>query len=302
MPPLAGWCRTADAEDFEVSHCVSVSPSFVRDLCDGVLGMIVDQELSCHYELPADLSLCHVASVAISVDGVYVPMVDEGFREAMSGSISLHDQEGQRLHSIYVATSPEHGKAAFEVLLEHEIGQIKAILPEVTYLGVADGASSNWLFLEEHVSLSLIDYYHASEYLAAFAKACWGQSLEAKTWFDTYKTILKEKENGVKRVIKELQKQLKHFQSQDNQRSELQKIVQYFKNQSPKMNYYWHKQNNYPIGSGVVEAACKTLVKNRTNQSGMRWKRNGMDAVLTTRALKASPLRWNQCWKNYMAA
>jgi len=52
-----------------------------------------------------------------------------------------------------------------------------------------------------------------------------------------------------------------------------------------------------PIGSGVTEAACKTLVKARLCGSGMKWTRAGAQTVLTLHALLMSTPRWSSLWK-----
>jgi hypothetical protein len=62
------------------------------------------------------------------------------------------------------------------------------------------------------------------------------------------------------------------------------------------MDYSLNRQLGVPIGSGVVEAACKHVVKHRVGGSGMRWKRKGLQAVLTLRSLYLSTGRWEQYW------
>ena len=62
------------------------------------------------------------------------------------------------------------------------------------------------------------------------------------------------------------------------------------------MTYAQNTKNNFPIGSGVTEAACKTLVKQRLCNSGMRWKEKGAAAVLSLRGLAHTDCRWEQFW------
>lgn len=62
------------------------------------------------------------------------------------------------------------------------------------------------------------------------------------------------------------------------------------------MNYSDHVNAKLSIGSGVTEAACKTLIKQRFCRSGMRWKDKGMKIVLSLRQLIKSGTRWNQFW------
>ncbi len=63
------------------------------------------------------------------------------------------------------------------------------------------------------------------------------------------------------------------------------------------MNYPAHMEKDLPIGSGVTEAACKTLVKQRLCGSGMRWKNRGAKVILSLRAIVQSKGRWQQFWE-----
>ena len=78
----------------------------------------------------------------------------------------------------------------------------------------------------------------------------------------------------------------------------LSAAITYFKNNIVKsrMNYAEHVAANHPIGSGVTEAACKTIVKQRLGQSGMQWKDKGAGIILSLRALTHSSGRWEQFW------
>ena len=73
----------------------------------------------------------------------------------------------------------------------------------------------------------------------------------------------------------------------------------YFRNQvkGRRMDYAALTARGIPIGSGVTEAACKVLVKQRLCGSGMRWKERGAAAVLSLRALTYTTGRWDQFWE-----
>ena len=75
--------------------------------------------------------------------------------------------------------------------------------------------------------------------------------------------------------------------------------ITYFKNNinAGRMKYYKHTEESLPIGSGVIEAACKTIIKHRLSASGMRWKSNGIKIILSLRALIKTKGRWNQFWE-----
>ena len=65
------------------------------------------------------------------------------------------------------------------------------------------------------------------------------------------------------------------------------------------MQYYKNTEMNMPIGSGVTESACKSLVKNRMCMGAARWKDNGATVVLTLRSLHITHGRWSQFWNKY---
>jgi hypothetical protein len=72
--------------------------------------------------------------------------------------------------------------------------------------------------------------------------------------------------------------------------------MRYFANHLHQMDYKRYQDMGWPIGSGVTEAACKTLVKQRLCRSGMRWKEDGAQMILSLRALLLTPTRWDQFW------
>lgn len=76
----------------------------------------------------------------------------------------------------------------------------------------------------------------------------------------------------------------------------LSAAVTYFHNHLDQMDYALYQERHYPIGSGVTEAACKTVIKQRLCCSGMRWKETGAAVVLSLRTLVLTPTRWSQFW------
>ena len=80
-------------------------------------------------------------------------------------------------------------------------------------------------------------------------------------------------------------------------RTQLQQCITYFTNHLHQMHYARYLEKGMPIGSGVTEAACKTLVKQRLCCSGMRWTSAGAQIILSLRALALTPTRWDQFWQ-----
>jgi hypothetical protein len=94
--------------------------------------------------------------------------------------------------------------------------------------------------------------------------------------------------------------EMKSFDEQNEipqaQKEKFESAITYFDNNKGKMCYAKNIKQNLPIGSGVTEAACKVIVKQRLCGSAMKWKENGAATVLRLRCLNYSSGRWNQFW------
>lgn len=88
---------------------------------------------------------------------------------------------------------------------------------------------------------------------------------------------------------------LKHLVSKHPKKEIVARELCYFRKNRKRMNYAALKSAGFMIGSGVVEAACKTLVTQRLKQSGMRWSTGGAQAILTPRGWDQSE-RFDQAW------
>lgn len=119
---------------------------------------------------------------------------------------------------------------------------------------------------------------------------------EQKQWLDQSCHKLKHDVGAAALLYKEmlqLSQSLEHPKTiQDN----LVAAVTYFRNHLHQMNYAFYRDRQFPIGSGVTEAACKTVIKQRLCCSGMRWKETGAAVVLSLRTLVLTPTRWTQFW------
>src|SRR4028119_245077 len=180
--------------DLGENHRRSVAVSFIQRVSEAVASIIEAKEESWNYA-PPKLDV-EIASVAIGLDGTCMLLCDTGWREAMVGTISLYDAEGERQHTIYIGATPEYGKAIFLERLEREIGRTKSRYPQATYVGIADGAADNWQFLTRHTSEQVLDFYHATGYLGAVAVALHPKDLTLqKQWLDISCHALKH-DNG----------------------------------------------------------------------------------------------------------
>ena len=281
--------------DLVENHRRPVAVSYIQRVSETVASIVEAKEESWNY-VPPQLEV-EIASVAIGLDGTCMLLCDTGWREAMVGTISLYDALGERQHTIYIGATPEYGKASFLERLEREIGRTKARYPQATYVGIADGAASNWQFLNRHTTQQVLDFYHASGYLGAVAVALYPKDLtQQQQWLNQTCHQLKHDSGSAAQLyeqMRELSQSQEHPQTvQDN----LSAAVTYFQNHLHQMNYAFYRSQHYPIGSGVTEAACKTVIKQRLCCSGMRWKEAGASVVLGLRTLVLTSTRWNQFW------
>ena len=160
--------------DLAENHGRQVATSYIQNVAEWVGNIAAAKEEDWEYELPK-LSV-PIATVVVSLDGAMIPMADsEGYREAMVGTLSFYDPEGERAHTIYLAAAPEYGKREFMQRMTREIDRAKRHYREARYLGIADGAASNWSFLEQHTERQLIDFFHVSEYVGTLAQARYPQ-------------------------------------------------------------------------------------------------------------------------------
>ena len=76
-----------------------------------------------------------VHAISIGLDGTSMLMHDDGWREAMCGTIAFYDDQGERLHTIYCGATPEYGKEKFRKKFTREIERVKEKYPDVLYIG-----------------------------------------------------------------------------------------------------------------------------------------------------------------------
>ena len=287
----------AVCRDLKENHNRSIAKATVQNIADWVGGIACAQEEHWEYELP--VINAPISTLVFSLDGAYLLMANEGYREAMVGNISLYDSEGERQHTIYFGAAPEYGKAVFKKRYETEIQRLKARYPDALYLGIADGAKDNWTFLAAHVDRQLLDFYHVTEYLAKASHAVYPKKkdqIERKQWLSDTCSQLKHESQAAQVIYDELIR-IDASQLPKKRQEELEATCTYFKNnQRDRMDYATHITENLPIGSGVTEAACKTLVKQRLCGSGMRWKKRGARIVLSLRALVQTTNQWQAFW------
>jgi hypothetical protein len=282
-------------KDLSDNHGRIVQRKTIQSIGEVVGIVAIAKESSWEYLPTADELDDKVESISIGLDGTCMQMREDGWREAMTGTVSLYNKNGERLHTTYVAASPEYGKEKFLSKLDNAILKIKNNFPKAGTVGLADGAKCNWTFLEKHTDYQVLDFYHATEYLGGFSKAVYKKIEEQKDWMTNACHDLKNEEGSAKDLLNIFKKELlkKHAK---NDKETIGDAVTYFKNNCDRMNYSEILEMNLPIGSGVTEAACKVIVKERMCKAGMRWNDDGAHIVLKLRTLNKTDGSWKHFW------
>ena len=171
------------------------------------------------------------------------------------------------------------------------------------WIALSDGGAGleDWFRVNfGRVDAVILDFYHASEYLAELAKAWHGAGTEAaEAQHQDWAHRLKHEGGQV--ILQELRKL--ELPGRASLHDVWRSTVGYFENQVHRMDYPTYRAHGWQIGSGPIEAACKTVINQRLKGTGMRWSPAGADAMSHLRALFMSERgQWAAYWKHCQAA
>jgi hypothetical protein len=285
----------AVVRDLQENHGRKLAPSYVADIAQAVAEAagqpVVEQNAHTPQSAPAE-----VASAVLGLDGTCALFCEEGFKQCMVGTIALYDKAGERLETIYLGQAPQLGKGDFLERLDAEWQRVCQRYPRASRVALSDGARDYEPWLAERTQWQILDFYHASGYLAGAAPGMNRSKTERAQWLEASCHALKHEQGAAKRLAEELSAQEREGSRTRASAGALSAASGYFAHNIERMNYAVYAAMNFPIGSGVTEAACKTLVKLRLCGSGMKWTRTGAQTVLTLRALLLSSSRWTSLW------
>jgi len=234
-------------------------------------------------------------------DGVMVP-TRPCWEEASTATLSVYDRKGQRLGTVYLGQMPELGQATMTQQLRRLVTDVLAgwegSLPRLHYVTDAGHHPQDFyrtvLAPMKHPRTAerlkwtwAVDYYHAAERITTIAEAIFGSGREASTWAEKMRKVLKDKAAGVRRVLQSAQA-LRRSRGLHGRRKEFEEAVAYLSKYSRWVDYAAYRRVGLPIGSGVTEAACKTIFGYRFKQSGMRWHKETGQHVLDLRVILKS--------------
>jgi len=310
-------------QDLEENHGRSVSVHFVQALTE-LLG-----EMALAVQPAPDTGLMpapkEVAAVAVGVDGACLQITvepepaQEGgaadrtdrrkgrrleWRTGMVGTIAFYNKEGERLGTIYTGCAPpEHsgdGKEDFWFLMERELARVKARYPKARYDGISDGARDFVPWLEENTGELVLDFFHATGYLGGAAPAMVssgpGHQKRTADWLTRACHDLKHQDGAAARLCADMKSRQKTTLLSAASAELLQKAITYFSNNLERMAYAARVRRHLPIGSGVTEAACGLIIKDRMCGRGMRWTLRMAQHIITLRSIISTTA---QCWQTF---
>jgi hypothetical protein len=274
----------------------------------------VEEMLIEAYEIPRE-----ARTVSVSLDRVSVPMeeprprpqgrprkgapkrpIERVYRMAYCGTVTLHDGDGDAIHTIRYGAMPESDAAA---LCEGMASDVVAMRRKRRGLSIAllcDGAPEMWNLLDaafdaetfEGVAIHrLIDFWHVIEKLSEAAHVLSAKD-EAPKLVARWRLAMLNRSSARAAILDELIDSGKEHVRVGDDRP-VHDAITYLTNNEARMDYAAARRQERPIGSGNVEATCKSLVGVRMKRPGARWKTDTGEHVIQLRALALSD-RWTE--------
>ena len=252
-------------------------------------------------------------SVSVSLDRVSVPMeeprpgpqeynkkgipkrmVQRVYRMAYAATVKLHDEKGRALHTLRYGRMPKGDIEELCVALSDDVMTLLRACPSLLVVLLCDGAKELWNVLGKEFNSSelghpvhrLVDLWHLLEKLGSAARALYGES-EGASALATWRLLLLNEPDAVDRVLQTLQDSGKeHVRFADGR--PVHEAITYLQNHRADMNYAQARSLGLPVGSGNVEATCKSLFEVRLKRPGCRWKESTGAQIVDLRALALS--------------
>ncbi len=253
--------------------------------------------------------------LAAGRDGVFVPIRgDDSYREAATATLSVYDRAGERLGTVYLGRMPEPGQGALSEQLTGLITDVLAgwsgPLPRLAY--VTDAGHHQTEYYQRVLKRMrhprrpgeplewewVIDYYHASEYIHKLSQALYRDPRRAQSWAWKMCRWLKTKPQAISRILHSAAA-IRSRRLMVGQSKAYRDAYGYLRDHIKHLDYVCYRRNHLPIGSGVTEAACKTVFAQRLKRSGMAWSVEGGQRIVDLRVIHLSGV-WSQVYQSYL--
>jgi hypothetical protein len=256
----------------------------------------------------------HRPVLAVGRDGIMVPMRHGSCAEASTATVSVYDRQRRRLGTVYLGQMPEAKQAtlsqALTALVQGALRAYAGPVPRLAYVTDKGSAPEDYyrrvLRKMKHPRDGkplawewVLDFYHVCGYLGQMAEALFGAA--TAPWFAKVRRWLRERRQGAAQVARSAMQLLDRRKMTRAHRAAFWKAYRYLRRHRRWMDYEGYRRRGLPIGSGVTEAACKTVFTQRFKRSGMRWGRASGQVLLDLRVVYLSGL-WEEAFARDLAA
>jgi hypothetical protein len=216
----------------------------------------------------------------------------------------VFDRAGKRLTTVYLAHRPELGQATMSQtltdLLQELFRKWDGPLPTLAYVADSGGNESSYfedtLLYMRHPRTGqrlewqrVVDYFHAAQRIWQMADVLFSKDGPGhRAWARRMLKALKRKRRGIKCVLHSAAALVRRRTLSEERCKDFWKAYNYLRKRTKWLRYSAYQARHIPIGSGITEAACKTIFTQRLKLSGMRWKRAGAQHILDLRTLLQS--------------
>jgi hypothetical protein len=263
----------------------------------------------------------HRPVLAVGRDGIHVPIRDQGYHEGATATVSVLDRRGRRLGTVYLGQMPESGQGTLSAQLTallttvlaawHALGRAAPRLAYVTdgghhpkdyYRRVLRRMADPWRQGRRLAWEWILDFWHACGHLHELAEGLLGEGATAEGWFGKWRRWLRDRHQGLAQVLRSAMWHYNNGRELSTARAKLfWDSYRYLRNHAAWMHYATYRRRRLPIGSGVTEAACKTVFAERLKRSGMTWSCVGGQVILDLRVLVLSRV-WQHAHQSYLAS
>jgi hypothetical protein len=316
--------RTLLRTEHGVAWSVKSLRKVAAALRDGMASFREEAQLAKVLELLAQAERSkgrHRPVLAAGRDGIHLPIRHQGYQEGATATVSVLDRRGRRLGTVYLGQMPESGQGTLSAQLTalltgvlaawHARGRAAPRLAYVTdgghhpkeyYQRVLRRLADPWRAGQSFAWEWVLDFWHACGYLHEVAEGLFGEGAKAAGWFGKWRRWLRDRPAGLANVLRSA---MWHF----NNGRKLTKAgakrfwkgYRYLRNHGVWMNYVAYRRRGLPIGSGVTEAACKTVFAERLKRSGMTWGQVGGQVILDLPVLVLSRV-WQHAHQSYLTS
>ena len=260
----------------------------------------------------------HRPVLAVGRDGVTVPIRRDGYHEGSTATVSVTNRRGKRLGTVYLGQMPQSGQGRLSAQMTSLITKVLAqwcalgqVAPRLEYVTDAGGHSKEyylrvlrhmddpWRPGHKLVWQWVVDFWHACGYVSKLAEALFGGGATASGWFAKWRHWLRDRDGGVTEVLRSVMWHYNNRKLCQRDDTEFWEAYGYLRRHAVWMKYSRYRQQGMPIGSGVTEAACKTVFTERLKRSGMTWCHTGGQVILDLRVLVLSKV-WHVTHEAYL--